>query len=271
MNIFQSILFPPPPSLFLNAMSVVSLVMLANLGISEVRGKHLTYSKFWNSQAKPAEKKENKSGSIMLPGKVGMLLLYSPAVAASVAAFFVPGVMAAPRGALVSAALGIHFFKRDLEVLFVHRFSSNMALDTSLGISSSYLFNTVCSIYSQYLSRGMPEPTIDLTYVGIIVFLIGISGNFYHHYILSMLRKEGDKSYRIPTGGLFNVVICPHYLFEVIGLFGIALISQTIFSFVFAFGSMCYLMGRSYATRNWYMSKFEDFPSGVKAFLPYIF
>ncbi|KAF3329841.1 3-oxo-5-alpha-steroid 4-dehydrogenase 2-like protein [Carex littledalei] len=270
MNIFQSILYPPPPSLFLNAMSVVSVISLANVGISELRGTHLSYSKFWNWKEAVSAKSATATGA-KVSARTGMLLLYAPALVAAVAAFFVPGVMAAPRGALVTAAIGLHFLKRVLEVLFVHQFSGNMMIDSALVITFSYLYNTVLIIYSQYLSKNMPEPQIDLTYVGIVLFLVGIIGNFYHHCLLAKLREKGDKTYKIPKGGLFNLVICPHYLFEIIDLFGVALISQTIHPFCFAFGSMFYLMGRSLATRKWYMSKFEDFPTRVKALIPYIF
>jgi len=104
-----------------------------------------------------------------------------------------------------------------------------------------------------------------------VLFLIGISGNFYHHYLLSKLRGEGEREYRIPKGGLFELVICPHYLFEIIGFLGISFISQTSYAISFTLGSIFYLMGRSYATRKWYLSKFEDFSEDVKALIPYAF
>ncbi|MBA0841483.1 hypothetical protein Goarm_003971, partial [Gossypium armourianum] len=107
---------------------------------------------------------------------------------------------------------------------------------------------------------GLSEPSIDLKYLGIVLFLIGISGNFYHHYLLSKLRTKGGKEYKIPKGGLFELVICPHYLFEILGFMGISLISQTLYSFSTTLGIAVYLMCRGYVTRKWYMSKFEDFP-----------
>ncbi|KAJ4811323.1 3-oxo-5-alpha-steroid 4-dehydrogenase family protein [Rhynchospora pubera] len=271
MNIFQSIIYPPPPSLFLNVMTAVCLIVGANLGISEARGTHMAYSKFWNWKESASGKKSSAGTAAKVSGRTGMLLLYTPALVAAVVSFFLPGVLAAPRGVLVCAVLGLHFLKRDLEILFIHKFSGYMMIDSAILISFTYFTNTVLIIGFQYLSTGMPEPDINLTYAGIVLFFIGITGNFYHHYLLSKLRERGDKAYKIPTGGLFNLVICPHYLFEIIDLFGIALVSQTLHSYCFAFGSMFYLMGRSVATRNWYMSKFENFRTGVKALVPYIF
>jgi hypothetical protein len=116
MNFCGSILYPPPPSLFLNAISAVSVISLANIGISEVRGTHLSYSKFWNWK----EAKTGKSGTgtgAKVSGRTGMLILYAPAMVAALASFFVPGVMAVPRGPLVTATIGLHFLKRVLEVI----------------------------------------------------------------------------------------------------------------------------------------------------------
>lgn len=146
-----------------------------------------------------------------------------------------------------------------------------MILDSAILISLSYFLSTATTIYSQYLTQGMSEPPVDLKYPGIFLFLVGISGNFYHHFLLSKLRKEGDKEYKIPKGGLFDLVICPHYLFEIIGFVGISFMSQTLYAISFTLGTIFYLVGRSYATRRWYCSKFEDFSEDIKALIPYVF
>lgn len=147
-----------------------------------------------------------------------------------------------------------------------------MTLETAVTISLSYFLSTTTMIYNQYLIRGFPEPTVDLKYAGVGIFLLGITGNFYHHYLLSKIRETtGDKEYKIPKGGLFNLVICPHYLFEILGFVGASCISQTLYALSFTAGTMIYLIGRSYATRKWYLSKFEAFPRDVKSLIPYIF
>lgn len=146
-----------------------------------------------------------------------------------------------------------------------------MGVDTMTYVMVSYCAHTSAMIYLQQLTQGLPEPSIDLKFPGIVLFLIGISGNFYHHYLLSKLRAKGSKDYNIPKGGLFELVICPHYLLEIIGFLGISMISQTLYSFSATLGSAFYLMGRGYVTRKWYLSKFEDFPKHVKALIPYIF
>ncbi|ONK74252.1 uncharacterized protein A4U43_C03F4350 [Asparagus officinalis] len=146
-----------------------------------------------------------------------------------------------------------------------------MLLDSAIPISFSYFISTVSMIYAQYLSQDMPEPAIDLKYPGLALFLLGIAGNFYHHVLLSKLRIKDDKGYKIPKGGLFGLVICPHYLFEIIGFCGVSLIAQTVYSLSFTLGTTLYLIGRSSATKKWYLSKFENFPREIKTLIPYIF
>ncbi|KAJ6900917.1 hypothetical protein NC652_026876 [Populus alba x Populus x berolinensis] len=121
-------------------------------------------------------------------------------------------------------------------VLCVHKYStSGVVLDSAILISSSYFSATSTMIYGQYLTQGFPEPQLDLKYPGILLFLLGTFGNFYHHQVLASLRTNDDKEYKIPTG------------------------------------TIVYLIGRSYATRRWYLSKFEDFPKDVKALIPFVF
>ncbi|XP_045802277.1 uncharacterized protein LOC123895844 [Trifolium pratense] len=90
-------------------------------------------------------------------------------------------------------------------VLFVHKYSGSMALDSAIPITLSYYFiSSATMIYAQHLTLEFPEPAIDLLYPGIALFLVGIIGNFYHHYLLSKLRGKGEKEYKIPKGGLFD-------------------------------------------------------------------
>ncbi|CAI8593858.1 unnamed protein product [Vicia faba] len=264
---FLNFLFPPPPSLFVTTMSVISIASLANAGFSEVRGKHMSYSKFWNVNNDNATEKKQQ---VKLSSRTGMLLLYTPAFLAGAASFWVfpdDGF----RSTVLQSAVTIHFFKRLFEVLFVHKYSGSMALESAIIITLSYFLSSATMIYAQHLTLNLPEPSINLLYPGIAMFLVGITGNLYHHYLLSKLRGKGEKQYKIPKGGLFEFVICPHYLFEIIGFYGFSLISQTLFGFSFAIGTTFYLLGRSYATRRWYLSKFEDFPKNVKAIIPFIF
>ncbi|KAM7532230.1 hypothetical protein LguiB_035640 [Lonicera macranthoides] len=293
-SILMRLIYPPPPSLYVTAMSVVTAASLINAGIMEIKGKHMQYSKFLNVAPKSSSSNNSYSGEQQqqkISSRTGMLVLYTPAFLAGVASFALFPVEEDLRFKMLCSALTLHFFKRVFEVspplslsiyvyiytrilctvvIFVHKYSGSMAVEAVFPISLSYFFSTATMIYAQYLTLGLPEPPVDLKYAGVAIFLAGILGNFYHHFILSNMRN-GDKEYKIPRGGLFNLVICPHYLFEILGFLGASCISQTLYAFSFTLGTTGYLIGRSYATRKWYLSKFEDFPKDVKALIPFIF
>ncbi|KAL8193082.1 hypothetical protein R6Q57_026986 [Mikania cordata] len=267
MEIFSLFLFPSP-SLFVTTMSVLNLLSLTTSGYMEMNGKQAQYAKFFyaDSSKKPKNEENRK-----LLSRNGMLVFYTPSfIVCLVALIILPHQYL--RFSLVEYVLTVHFLKRILEVLFVHKFSGFMMANASIMIGVSYCISTATMIYAQYLSQGSPEPSVDLKYVGLAVFLIGISGNFYHHCILAGLRKTGDREYKIPKGGLFDLIICPHYFFEIMEFIGVSCISQTKFTLCFTLGTMLLLMGRSHSTREWYVSKFgKNFRSDIKAVIPYLF
>ncbi|KAK4750282.1 hypothetical protein SAY87_027731 [Trapa incisa] len=262
-----SFVYPPPASVLMTVVAVISTAGVANAGLSEIRGSHLKYSKFWNVSS-PCKMEMARVSSW-----TGMLVLYVPAFLVGAASFWAfPSGDGGLRFLLLRSALTLHFLKRVLEVLLIHKFSGFMAVDSMCSISLSYSVFTATSIYTQHISRGLPDPIIDLTYPGLALFAIGMAGNFYHHLILSRLRSHrSEKEYTVPRGGLFDYVTCPHYLFEIIDFMGISLISQTVYSFAFTIATTIYLMGRSYATRRWYLAKFDDFPRDVKALFPFVY
>lgn len=106
---FMNLMFPPPSSIFVTTMSIISFIAIAYYGISEIRGKHLNYSKFWNAN-------NNSGKQIKFSSKVGMLLLYTPAFLAAAASFWIfpdEGF----RSTVLHSALTIHYFKRVFEVI----------------------------------------------------------------------------------------------------------------------------------------------------------
>lgn len=107
-----SFLFPPPSSWFVTVMSIISCLSLTNGGYTETKGKHMSYSKFFNVMA---SKQPNKDHEIKLASRNGMLLLYTPAFLVGLVswAIFLDRNL---RFVMVISVLTIHFLKRVLEV-----------------------------------------------------------------------------------------------------------------------------------------------------------
>lgn len=74
---------------------------------------------------------------------------------------------------------------------------------------------------------------------GILIFLFGNALQSHSHYLLARLTKtststrrrssstSGAPRYRIPRGGAFELVSCPHYLGEIVIYLGLAILTGT--------------------------------------------
>lgn len=167
----------------------------------------------------------------------------------------------------------IHFGKRCLEVLFLHRFSAKIGIIGIIFITFAY--TNIALIFGSFanskfgfdFSKNISNIQI---LIGFVLFGIGQIGNFYHHLILNKLRKESS-GYFIPEKGLFRFLVCPHYFFELISWFGLAIGSGFIDAFFILFIMTCYLMGRSEITKEWYLNKFPNFPNTRKRIFPFLY
>lgn len=173
---------------------------------------------------------------------------------------------------LVLAALGGHFIKRCLEVLFLHRYSGPMELFTTVNICIYYTL--VAGVIAALNHEALPHPDL-LFWLGALLFAGSETGNFIHHKILADLRLQRagvqTSAYVLPRGGLFEYTVCPHYLFEILAWFGLALMSRHLFTWLTVLGMASYLALRSLKTLSWYQQKFPDFPRDRKALIPFAF
>lgn len=179
---------------------------------------------------------------------------------------------------LVSLATYLgHFIKRIMEALFLHKYSKKMLLLPVIEISMFYCLGAViqhywCNIYTHGLFADKLSSNYMAIMVGILVYVIGESLNFYHHSILANLRPAGTSTgYAIPHAGLFHYVVCPHYLGELIAWYGMALAGQHLGMYLAWLVMVCYLCGRSHQTHLWYQKKIENFPKDRRNIFPGIF
>ena len=90
--------------------------------------------------------------------------------------------------------------------------------------------------------------------------------------LLADLRKPGETDYKLPQGGLFPYVACPHYLAELIGWLGFSLVFRHVGALMLTFVMVMYLAGRSHATLAWYRERLgERVPAHWKRLVPYVF
>lgn len=136
------------------------------------------------------------------------------------------------------ALVMLHFFKRELETLFVHRFSAATmpAFNIFKNSGHYWLLSGLNMAYWIYLpsAPAAQESNPYITYTGLALFAIGELGNLNTHLTLRNLRSTGGTERGIPQGLGFDWVTCPNYMFETIAWVGISLVSWSLSVLPFA-------------------------------------
>ena len=248
----ERIVFPrATPGLALAALQLTS-IMKTNFKA----GTMGLYGKFY---------RDSDVDEFALPSKVGMAIVYGPALLVSMLALKTAwlaresiAMSGNGRELLIAAMLTLHFLKRFLEVVFVHIYSGRMDRGSALGIAAYYALMTKMVVHQQ---AAVPISITNgkLPVWPLVLFFVGETGNLWHHASLARLRKRSrDAKYVLPSEGLFEFITCPHYLFEILAWVGLALTTAHANAYLLALSMGVYLAGRSDATREWYAQKFGN-------------
>jgi len=159
----------------------------------------------------------------------------------------------------------LHFGKRCVEALFVHKYSGPIDVFSVVQITGFYCLAVWLGLLTTATVTEAPDM---ITGIGLATFAAGTVINAYHHVLLANLRTRGSNEYVIPGGGLFNVIVCPHYLGELLAWLGIALVSRQLAMYIWFFGETAYLLIRSRNTLKWYRAKFPQMTDRVRGILP---
>lgn len=109
-----------------------------------------------------------------------------------------------------------HFMKRELETLFVHKFSRPTMPLRNIFKNSIYYWSFAAFIGYVLCHPAFTEPSRMQSNVGAAMMVVSELLNFAVHYQLSTMRKgDGDTARNVPQGPLFSLVSCPNYFFEV--------------------------------------------------------
>ncbi|XXH05299.1 DNA mismatch repair protein msh6 [Hypoxylon texense] len=120
------------------------------------------------------------------------------------------------------------FAKRELESLFVHRFS-NATMPLRNVFKNSFHYWVLSGALLAWFAYS-PEISVSsnglspLAYLGLFLYAVGLSMNTYIHLIQRSLRPAGTDQRRIPSGPGFAWVTCPNYMFETLTWTGVFLV-----------------------------------------------
>ena len=127
-----------------------------------------------------------------------------------------------------------HYVKRELETIFVHRFSSDtMPFMNILKNSAHYwiLFG-ICSMLF-FLKSSVEDSSRVAELVLAFLFLVFEMLNLKCHLVLKNLRRAGSTERGIPEGWGFNQVSCANYFWEAAAWTSFALVTKVWGSWLF--------------------------------------
>ncbi|KAI0161488.1 3-oxo-5-alpha-steroid 4-dehydrogenase-domain-containing protein [Xylariaceae sp. FL1272] len=163
------------------------------------------------------------------------------------------------------AMIMAHFVKRELEVLFLHKFSANtMPAQFIIRNSAFYWafagFLGALEIYSPFgpSARNTDLLASPLDILGLGLYVFGELCNANVHYYLSTLRKPGETARKIPNGLGFSLVTCPNYMFEIIAWIGIILVTRSPTLVVFICLGSYYMYTWGWGKEKAYRKQFGD-------------
>ena len=133
--------------------------------------------------------------------------------------------------------ISMHFFKREIETVFIHRFSNATMPFSNIYKNCGHYWG-LAGVFLAYFTYSPTAPSAGsvsplLTYPGLALFVFGELANLYTHLVLRSLRRPGTKERQIPRGFGFGWVTCPNYFFETIAWLGIILVTKSWATAVF--------------------------------------
>jgi len=183
----------------------------------------------------------------------------------------------------VFAMVVAHFAKRELESIFVHRFShATMPLRNIFKNSFHYhilsgLF-LAYPIYSPTYAANSPyvintlRSNSQFLWICAGIWLFAELSNLSTHLTLRNLRPLGSTKRAIPNGYGFGLVSCPNYFFESVAWVAVAYMSGSWAAWLFWGVSTAQMMSWAAKKHRAYKKEFgKEYPRQRKAMIPFLF
>ncbi|PFH45956.1 hypothetical protein AMATHDRAFT_184056 [Amanita thiersii Skay4041] len=176
----------------------------------------------------------------------------------------------------------LHFIKRELETLFVHRFShGTMPLRNIFKNSAHYhvfsglflaydIYRPIFSATSPYIKGSFRENETFLNVCAAIWAFAELS-NLHTHLTLRSLRPNGTRKRAIPYGYGFSLISCPNYFFEGLGWIVVTVMTGSIAALVFTAFSVVQMALWAIKKHGAYKKEFgKNYPRGRYAMVPFV-
>ncbi|KZT07617.1 uncharacterized protein LAESUDRAFT_742744 [Laetiporus sulphureus 93-53] len=219
--------------------------------------------------------------TVFLIEYVGPLIIH-PLIYYNAPAFYGRNVLHSTVQKMVYCMVMLHFLKRELETIFVHRFShGTMPFRNVFKNSAHYwLLSGLALAYAVYsptyaetssyvhtTARNYPEYRMGC----LALWAYAELSNLITHLNLRSLRPAGTTKRAIPYGYGFALVSCPNYFFESVSWLAVALLTNSYVAWIFLAFSSSIMANWAIKKHKAYRREFgKDYPRGRKAIFPFI-
>ncbi len=208
-----------------------------------------------------------------IPSRFGWIVMESPAVLAFVTFYLLGSHRASPAPLALLALWQAHYLHRAFVFPFAMRAEGKSmpvaiaAMGFSFNVLNAWINARWISELGDYPTRWLVDPRFV---AGVAIFFAGLATNVRADRRLLALRAPGEMGYKIPRGGLHELVSSPNYLGEIVEWLGWALATWSLPGLAFAIFAMANLGPRALHHHAWYRRTFPDYPRGRKALLPFL-
>lgn len=177
---------------------------------------------------------------------------------------------------IAAACWTLHYAKRLLETVFVHRFSHSTMPIQNLFKNCAYYWGFTAYVAYHINHPLYTSPCAVQVYAGLAAFLLCELGNLSVHVNLRNLRPPGTKIRKIPKAdgnpltSLFNFVSCPNYTYEIGAWLSFSIMTQCLPALLFTIAGAYQMTLWAIGKHRNYKKEFSDYPKSRKAIFPFV-
>ena len=207
-----------------------------------------------------------------VPARYGWVMMELPA-ALTIAICFVVHPPATHAPWVMLAFWELHYLNRSLIFPFRMRGGDKPmpvaipAMAVFFNVVNGYLNGRWLTVFGSYADSWLTDPRF---LVGAALMLGGYAINLRADATLRNLRAPGETGYKIPQGGLYQLISSPNYFGEIIEWTGWAVMTWSVAGLSFAVWTAANLAPRAWTHHRWYRSQFADYPTTRRALIPFI-
>ncbi|XP_019880340.1 probable very-long-chain enoyl-CoA reductase art-1 [Aethina tumida] len=170
----------------------------------------------------------------------------------------------------------VHYGKRLLETIFVHRFSHGTMPLRNLFKNCTYYWGFALYVAYHVNHPLFTPPPVIFQLLGLGIFAVSELGNLSIHLLLRDLRPPGTTVRKIPMPNsnpltsLFNFVSCPNYTYEFGAWLGFTLLTSCLPAAMFGLAGLFQMSVWALGKHRNYKKEFPEYPKGRKAILPFV-